>query len=123
MDRGRERQRLYDIAIAPYVFWTDALSQNRAFPRIRSSTRTTRLSFLLELAAHTNHIGLPGNRGREVGATRLEPRRLRVSVTDWTNPRASPVEPPVFGPPIGVRLGPKRREDIPLIELAPTDNR
>jgi hypothetical protein len=25
--------------------------------------------------------------------------------------------------PIGMRLGPRKREDIPLIELAPTDTR
>jgi len=54
----------------------------------------------------------------------LEPRRLAmVPVIDWTSPKASPIEPPLFGPPIGVRLGPRRREDIPLIELDPTDSR
>jgi len=46
-----------------------------------------------------------------------------VPVTDWTSPKASPIEPPLFGPPVGVRLGPRRREDIPLIELDPTDSR
>jgi hypothetical protein len=46
-----------------------------------------------------------------------------VPVTDWTEPKASPVETPIFGSLIGIRLGPRRREDIPLIELAPTDNR
>jgi hypothetical protein len=43
-------------------------------------------------------------------------------VRDWTSPQASPIEPPLFGRPIGIRLGPRRREDIPLIELEPTDS-
>ena len=82
------------------------------------------LTFLLELAARTAHVELPRTRGREIGEAALEPRKLRmVPMTDWTKPKASPIERPLFGPAVGLRLGPRRREDIPLIELEPTDSR
>ncbi|HXJ24006.1 MAG TPA: N-acetylmuramoyl-L-alanine amidase [Polyangia bacterium] len=118
-----DRRRLYSIAIAPYVFWTDALSAATGLPANQTIYSYNPLAFLLEIAARANQVVLPSVRGREIGDGRLEPRRLRPVIADWLSPRASPVEAPLFGPPIGLRLGPKRREDIPLIELAPTDNR
>jgi hypothetical protein len=78
----------------------------------------------MEVAARTNGLTPPRVRGREIGDASLEPRKLaHVPVSDWTSPRRAPVEPPLFGPPVGLRLAPKRKEDIPLIELAPTDSR
>jgi N-acetylmuramoyl-L-alanine amidase len=117
-----DRRRLYAIAVAPYVFWTDALSAATGLPENQIVYSYNPLTFLVELAARANHLSLPAVHGREIAATGLEPRRLRPALAEWTNPRASPIEQPLFGPPEGVRLGPKRREDIPLIELAPTDN-
>ncbi len=118
-----ERHQFYQIAIAPYVFWTDALSQSVGLPVNQTIYSYNALTFLLELAARANHVELPAARGHQIGEAGLEPRKLHVSLADWTNPRASPIEPPLFGPPVGIRLGPKRREDIPLIELDPTDSR
>jgi N-acetylmuramoyl-L-alanine amidase len=118
-----DRRRLYEIAIAPYVFWTDELSHATGLPANQTIYSYNALTFLLELAARTNHIELPKVRGRDIGQARLEPRKLLFSLSDWTSPRASPTEPPLFGPPVGLRLGPRRREDIPLIELDSTDNR
>ena len=118
----QERRRLYEVAIAPYLFWDDELSKATGLPANQTIYSYNALSFLLELAARAEHVALPVAHGREIGETRLDPRPLHVSLTDWTAPRASPFEPPLFGPPVGLRLGPKRREDIPLIELAPTDN-
>ncbi len=118
-----DRRRLYAIAVAPYLFWTDALSAATGLPANQIVYSYNPLSFLLELAARANHVALPAVHGREIGETRLEPRRLTPALAEWLSPKASPVERPLFGPPVGVRLGPKRREDIPLIELAPTDNR
>ena len=117
-----DRRRLYGIAIAPYVFWTDELSSAVGLPVNQTIYSYNALTFLLELSARTNHVALPTVRGREIGETSLESRRLKVTMTDWTNPRRSPTEPPLFGAPMGVRLSPRRREEIPLIELAPTDN-
>jgi hypothetical protein len=117
-----DRRRLYAIAVAPYIFWTDALSAATGLPANQIVYSYNPLAFLLELAARANHVVLPSVRGREISETRLEPRRLRPPIADWLSPHASPVERPLFGPPVGLRLGPKRREDIPLIELAPTDN-
>jgi N-acetylmuramoyl-L-alanine amidase len=118
-----DRRRLYRIAVAPYIFWTDALAQATGLPANQTIYSYNALTFLVELAARSNGVVLPSFRGREIGESRVEARQLHASATDWTNPPSSPNEPPVFGPPLGVRLGPRRREEIPLIELAPTDNR
>ncbi len=117
-----DRRRLYAIAVAPYIFWTDALSAATGLPANQTIYSYNPLTFLLELAARANHVLLPSVHGREIGETRLEARRLKPALTEWLSPKASPVEHPLFGPPVGVHIGPKRREDIPLIELAPTDN-
>jgi N-acetyl-anhydromuramyl-L-alanine amidase AmpD len=117
-----ERSRLYRIAIAPYVFWTDELSSALGLPANQTIYSYNPLTFLFELSARTNHVTLPTVRGNEVSERPLEARRLRMKIDDWTNPHASPTEAPLFGAPIGVHLSPRRREDIPLIELAPTDN-
>jgi N-acetylmuramoyl-L-alanine amidase len=117
-----DRRRFYRIAIAPYVFWTDQLSQALGLPMNQTIYSYNALTFLLDLSALTNHVVLPTARGREIGDASLEARRLKIGLADWTNPRRSPREPPLFGAPIGVRLSAQRREDIPLIELSPTDN-
>ena len=123
LDEG-ERRRLYRLVIAPYVFWTDELSAATSLPANQTVYSYNALTFLLELAARASHVELPRTRGRDVTEARLEPRKLaRVPVSDWTHPKASPVERPLFGPPVGMRLGPRKREDIPLIELEPTDGR
>jgi len=119
-----QRKRLYQIAIAPYIFWDDELSRVTGLPANQTIYSYNALTFLLELASRAARIELPKVRGRSLGDSGVEPRKLAaVPVTDWTEPKASPVEMPIFGPLIGIRLGPRRREDIPLIELAPTDNR
>lgn len=119
-----DRKRLYRIAFAPYLFWDDTLSAATGLPANQTVYSYNALTFLLELAARSAHVELPRTRGREIGEAALEPRKLRtVPLGDWTKPAASPIERPVFGPAIGLRLGPRRREDIPLIELEPTDSR
>jgi N-acetylmuramoyl-L-alanine amidase len=119
-----DRRRLYQIAVAPYIFWTDELSRVTGLPANQTIYSYNALTFLLELASRAAHIELPKARGRSVGESGVEPRKLAsVPVSDWTAPKASPVEQALFGPLIGVRLGPRRRDDIPLIELAPTDSR
>jgi N-acetyl-anhydromuramyl-L-alanine amidase AmpD len=118
------RRRLYEIAIEPYVFWTEELSRAVGLPVNQTVYSYNPLTFLLELAARTNHVQLPRGRGREISEAAIEARLLSyVPVSDWTDPKTSPFEPPLLGPPIGMHLGPRRKEDIPLIELAPTDSR
>jgi N-acetyl-anhydromuramyl-L-alanine amidase AmpD len=119
-----QRRQLYDIAIAPYIFWTDELSRATGLPANQTIYSYNALTFMLELAARTAHVELPKTRGREIGEAGSEPRKLaHVPLTDWTKPQASPIERPILSAPIGMRLGPRKREDIPLIELAPTDTR
>jgi hypothetical protein len=119
-----ERRRLYDTAIAPYIFWNDELTAATGLPANQTVYSYNPLTFLLELAARAAHIELPKTRGREIGESGLEPRKLKtVPIGDWTKPKVWATERPLFGPAVGVRLGPRRREDIPLIELGPTDSR
>jgi len=119
-----QRRTLYEIAIAPYIFWTDDLSAATGLPANQTIYSYNALTFLLEVAARAAHVELPRMRTHALRDEHLEPRRLAmVPLVDWTSPKASPIEPPLFGPPVGVRLGPRRREDIPLIELDPTDSR
>jgi N-acetylmuramoyl-L-alanine amidase len=116
------RSRLYRIAIAPYVFWTDELSNALGLPANQTIYSYNALTFLFELSARTNHVSLPAVHGNEVSERPIESRHLQVRIDDWTNPLMSPTEAPLFGAPVGVRLSPRRRDDIPLIELAPTDS-
>jgi N-acetyl-anhydromuramyl-L-alanine amidase AmpD len=119
-----DRERWWKIAVAPYIFWTDDLSRAIGLPMNQTIVSYNPLTFLLEIAARSNGIAPPRVRGREIGEASLEPRKLaHVPIADWTKPKRAPLEPPLFGPPVGVRLAPKRKEDIPLIELAPTDSR
>jgi hypothetical protein len=119
-----QRRRLYDIVIAPYIFWTDELSRAAGLPANQTIYSYNAVTFMIELAARAAHVELPKTRGREIGEAGSEPRKLAfVPVTDWTQPQASPIERPLLSAPIGMKLGPRRREDIPLIELAPTDTR
>ena len=51
-----ERSRLYRIAIAPYVFWTDELSEALGLPANQTIYSYNALTFLFELSARTNHV-------------------------------------------------------------------
>jgi hypothetical protein len=118
-----DRRLLHRIAIAPYVFWTDDLSRATGLPQNQVIYSYNPLTFMLELAERAAHIELPRPRGRQISEAGLEPRKLAsVPIADWAHPRTSPIEKPLLGPIIGVHLGPRRVEDIPLIELSPTDS-
>jgi len=116
------RRLLYQKAIAPYIFWTDDLARATGLPLNQIVYSYNPLTFLIELASRTAGVDLRTPRGREIGPSGLLPRRLDyVPMADWTSPPTSPIQPPLFGPPVGMRLGPVPRDEIPLIELAPTD--
>jgi hypothetical protein len=118
-----ERRRLYRTMVTPYLFWTDELSRATGLPANQTVYFYNPLTFMIELASRDSHVELPKIRGRDVGEASLEPRKLaKVPLADWTTARASPIEPPLFGPPIGYRLKTRKRDDIPLIELEPTDS-
>lgn len=118
-----QRRALYHVAIKPYLFWTDELSRAADLPANQIVISYNPLTFLIELGSRQAKVQLPTARGREIGDASLEPRKLAfVPVSDWTQPRSTPVERPLFGPLVGMQLGPRRKQDIPLIELAPTDN-
>ena len=118
-----DRRRLYAIAIAPYIFWNDALSEHAGLPQNQIVYSYNPITFLLTLAARATHVDIPWPRDTLADAT-LEPRRLSlVPLLDWTKPPTSLTQELKLPPLIGKDLGPKRRDQIPLIELAPTDQR
>jgi hypothetical protein len=118
-----ERRRLYAIAIAPYLFWNDALSEHAGLPQNQIIYSYNPITFLLTLASHATHIDIPWPHDTLTDGT-LEPRRLSlVPLLDWTQPPTSLAQELKLPPLIGKDLGPKRRDQIPLIELAPTDQR
>ena len=75
------------------------------------------------MAARAAHITLPAVRGplRDEGE---EPRRLPpAALAIWTSRNDAAWEPPLFKAPVGVALRPKRKDQIQLIELPPTDEK
>ncbi|MGB8296362.1 MAG: hypothetical protein WCG85_13125 [Polyangia bacterium] len=95
------------------IFWTDALSAHAGLP----------ITFLVVLAAQAAHVELPWPRD-SISDNGIEARRLaHVPVDDWTNPPVSLVQELQLPPLVGGDLAPKRKDQIPLIELPPTDGR
>jgi N-acetyl-anhydromuramyl-L-alanine amidase AmpD len=118
-----DRRRLYAIAIAPYIFWGDALSEHAGLPQNQIVYSYNPITFLLTLASRATHIDIPWPRDTLTDSA-LEPRRLSlVPLSDWTKPPPSQFQELKLPPLIGNDLRPKRRDEIPLIELPPTDQR
>jgi hypothetical protein len=118
-----ERQRIYEVAIKPYLFWTDALARHAGLPLNQVIYSYNPLTFLLSLSAHATQIDLAWPRAG-VGDGGMEPRRLSyVPIDDWLRPATSDSKELALPPPIGVDLQAKRKDQIPLIELPPTDQR
>ena len=118
-----DRRRLYGIAIAPYLFWNDALSEHAGLPKDQIVYSYNPITFLLTLAARATQIDIPWPRDTLADGS-MEPRRLSlVPLLDWTKPPVTLPAELKLPPLIGKDLGPKRRDEIPLIELPPTDQR
>jgi N-acetyl-anhydromuramyl-L-alanine amidase AmpD len=118
-----ERKRIYDVAIRPYIFWTDELATHAGLPTSQIIYSYNPLTFLISAAAQAAQAELPWPRGG-VGEGGLEPRRLTfVPVDDWRPLPGRDAGELKLPDLIGVDLGPKRKDQIPLIELPPTDHR
>jgi hypothetical protein len=118
-----DRRRVYAAAIEPYIFWTDALSAHAGLPANQIIYSYNPVAFLLVLAAQAAHVELPWPRD-SISDNGIEARRLaHVPVDDWTNPPVSLVQELQLPPLVGVDLAPKLKDQIPLIELPPTDGR
>jgi N-acetyl-anhydromuramyl-L-alanine amidase AmpD len=117
-----DRRRIYGIAIAPYLFWNDTLSDHAGLPQNQIVYSYNPITFLLTLAARATHTDIPWPHD-SLADTSLEPRRLQVPLLDWTKPAKSMADELKLPPLIGTDLKPKRKDDIPLIELPPTDQR
>ena len=118
-----DRRRIWATAIEPYIFWTDALAAHAGLPANQIIYSYNPITFLVVLAAQAAHVEIPWQRD-SISDGGLEARRLaHVPLDDWTNPPASRLQELQLPPLVGVDLAPKRRDQIPLIELPPTDGR
>jgi N-acetyl-anhydromuramyl-L-alanine amidase AmpD len=120
---AEDRRRLYTAAIEPYVFLTDALAAHAGLPASQIIYSYHPITFLLVLAAQAAHVEIPWPRDH-ISDGGIETRRLaHVPLDDWTKPPASVVQELPLPPLIGVDLAPRPKDQIPLIELPPTDER
>ena len=118
-----DRYRIYATAIEPYIFWSDELAAHAGLPLSQNIYSYNPLTFLIVLAAHAAQVEIPWPRDRISDAS-LEARRLSmVPLDDWTRPPPMAPYQLQLPPLIGVDLAPKRKDQIPLIELPPTDQR
>lgn len=118
-----DRRRIYGTAIAPYLFWNDILAEHAGLPENQIIYSYNPITFLLTLASRATRTDIPWPRDT-INDGSLEPRRLsHVPVLDWTSPPAPVVQEMALPPLVGKDLSPKRRDQIPLIELEPTDHR
>jgi hypothetical protein len=120
--RTRRQPRSF-IAIAPYLFWNDTLAEHAGLPRDQIIYSYNPLTFLLTLAAHATHVDMPWPREILTDASMAPQRLSLVPFRDWTQPPTTLPAELKLPPLIGKELGPKRRDQIPLIELEPTDHR
>lgn len=112
------KRRVYDEAIKPYIFWTDALSAHAGLPTDQVIYSYNPITFLALLAAQQANARLRWPAAdvadRDVPPTPQSPEALSV----WTTPPAFiPLEAPIFGPLAPLAIVPRKRSEIPLIEL------
>lgn len=118
-----DRRRIYAAAIEPYIFWTDVLAAHAGLPANQIIYSYNPITFLLVLGAQAAHVEIPWPRDI-VSDSGIEPRRLAcVPLEDWTKPPTSLLQELQLPPLIGVDLAPKRKDQIPLIDLPPTNGR
>jgi N-acetylmuramoyl-L-alanine amidase len=116
-----DRSRIFATAIEPYIFWTDELAAHAGLPMSQNIYSYNPLTFLLVLAAHQAQVDIPWPRAAWSDSS-LEARRLaHVPLDDWTSPAPAPIHELRLPSLVGVDLAPKRKDQIPLIELPPTD--
>jgi len=110
----QERRKLYRRAIAPHVFWTDALSAHAGLPTTQTVYFFHPITFLAALAAQTGGFELHWPAHAPIGDRDLDATPVpanALSVTTRTQ------EPPIFGPVQSAEAETHRKADIPLIIL------
>jgi len=117
-----DRRRLYRIAIAPYVFWTDAVADHVGLPRNQTAYVFNPLTFLAALAARRQGFELhwpsrssPSDRDLQSAAVAPE------TLADWWPQPGRGVTTLIFGPAADTKVAARKREDIPLIVLPPSE--
>ena len=120
---AEDRRRIWAAAIEPYVFLTDAVAIHAGLPASQTVYSYNPITFLLAMAAQTAQVEIPWPRD-SISDGGIEARRLaHVPLDDWTKPPAFVVEELQLPPLVGVDLAPKPKDQIPLIELPPTNER
>jgi N-acetyl-anhydromuramyl-L-alanine amidase AmpD len=117
-----ERRRFYGIAIAPYLFWTNAVADHVGLPRNQTAYVFNPLTFLAALAARRQGFELhwPSRSSpsdRDLEAARLTPETL----ADWWPQPGRGVTTLIFGAAADTKVAARKRQDIPLIVLPPSE--
>ena len=112
------KRRVFAEAVKPYVFWTDALSNHAGLPQDQVIYSYNPIAFLAALASQQANARLRWPAAdvadRDVPAGPQPPEALEV----WTKPPALiPMDAPIFGPLAPLAIMPRKRSEIPLIEL------
>jgi len=117
-----DRRRLYHVAVAPYVFWTDAVAEHVGLPRSQTAYVYNPLMFFAVLAARRQGFELhwPSRSAladRELDNARLTPETL----SDWWTRTGRATTTLIFGPAADTVVATRKRQDIPLIVLPPSE--
>lgn len=119
--RGQDveaKRRVFKEAIEPYVFWSDALSSHAGLPADQVIYSYNPITFLAVLAAAQANARLrwPAADAADRDAPGVPQTADALAV--WTTPPALiPLETPIFGPLAPLAVVPRKRSEIPLIEL------
>ena len=112
----QEVSRLRARTTAPYVFWTDRLSDHAGLPASQTIYSFHPITFLATLAAAAQGVTLRWPARAPLGTDDAVPGA--PSVEDWNTPREVAEESrPIFGPVIGAETKIRKKSEIPLIVL------
>jgi len=112
------KRRVYGEAIKPYVFWSDALSAHAGLPRDQVIYSYNPITFLAVLASTQANARLRWP-AADIADRDVPPApQAADALSVWTTPPALiPIEAPIFGPLVPLAIVPRKRSEIPLIEL------
>lgn len=116
-----DKRHVFDEAIRPYVFWNAALSEHADLPADQVVYSYNPITFLALLAAQQANTRLRWP-AADIADRDVAPVARAADLAVWTTPPAFiPLEAPLFGPLVELEIVPRKREEIPLIELPTID--
>lgn len=114
-----DRRRLFQTALAPYVFWNNQLTQHTGLPSSQVVYSYHPVTMLVTLAATASKVELHWPARAPLPDHELESAAVVSGVvSDWLVPQNSAqADGPIFGPVTDSQVASRKRNDIPLIIL------